>query len=297
MRQRWVLVLSVALCACAPDDEAGTNPIAAAGEPAESAAVREAPDPGPTDNPNRTAPVAEPIAEPAPAAALIAEDVVYGATEQHNLNGYMVLPGGAVDPPAVIMIHEWWGLNDDVRSMARRLAGEGYAVLAVDLFAGETADTPLRAENLMSSVSGERAAVLDNIRQAYRYLDEFVLSSRIGVLGAGLGGRWSLEAATELGEDVDAVVMFYGRIINDDNLLATISAPLLGIFAENDDSIPVRDVQRFRSLLRDLEKSAQVVIYPDVGHGFLNPSAGAFSPDSAEEAWREVVAFLDQSLR
>lgn len=296
MRQRWVLAISMALCACAPDDQAGTNPTAAASERAEPAAVREAPDPAPTDEPSRTAPVAAPISEP-PAAALIAEDVVYGATEAHNLNGYMVLPADAVDPPAIIMIHEWWGLNDDVRSMARRLAGEGYAVLAIDLFDGETADTPARAENLMSSVSGERVVVLDNIGQAYRYLDEFVLSPRIGVLGAGLGGRWSLEAAIELNEEIDAVVMFYGRILNDDDLLATISAPLLGIFAEKDDSIPVREVQRFRGLLRDLEKPAQVLIYPDVGHGFLNPSAPAFAPDSAEEAWGEVVAFLDQSLR
>jgi carboxymethylenebutenolidase len=286
MRHRWVLGMSVALCACAPDDQAGTNETAAVGETAESVAVRSAP--APTDAP-------DPVAEQA--VALIAEDVAYGATEDHNLNGYMVLPADAVDPPAVIMIHEWWGLNDDVRGMARRLAGEGYAVLAIDLFAGETADTTARAESLMSSVSGERVAVLDNIGQAYRYLDEFVLSPRIGLLGAGLGGRWSLEAAIELSDGVDAVVMFYGRILNDDDLLATLAAPLLAIFAATDESIPVRDVQRFRSLLRDLGKSAQVFIYPDVRHGFLNPSARAFSPDSAEEAWGEVVAFLDQSLR
>jgi carboxymethylenebutenolidase len=295
MRQQWVLAMSVALCACAPDDQAGTNPAAVASEPAASVAVREAPATARTDDPDEAAPVA--AASTGPATALIAEDVAYGATENHNLNGYMVLPADAVDPPAIIMIHEWWGLNDDVRGMARRLAGDGYAVLAIDLFAGETADTPARAENLMSSVSGERVAVLDNIGQAYRYLDEFVLSPRIGVLGAGLGGRWSLEAAIEFREDIDAVVMFYGRILNDDNLLATLDAPLLGIFAANDDSIPVRDVQRFRSLLRDLDKPAQVLIYPDVRHGFLNASTRAFSPESTEEAWREVVAFLDQSLR
>lgn len=291
MRQRWVLAMGLALCACTPDDQAGMNPAAAVSEPAAPAAVREEPAPAPSDDVRLTA------ADPKPAVALMAEDVAYGAAEDHNLNGYMVLPAGAVDPPAIILIHEWWGLNDDVRSMARRLAGEGYVVLAVDLFAGETADTPARAENLMSSVSGERAAVLANIGQAHRYLDEFVLSPRIAVLGAGLGGRWSLEAAVELGEDIDAVVMFYGRILNDSNLLAPLAAPLLGIFAENDDSVPVRDVQRFRGLLRDLDKSAQVLIYPDVGHGFLNPSARAFSGDSAEEAWSEVVAFLDQSLR
>jgi carboxymethylenebutenolidase len=284
MRQRLIIVLGLILGACAESD----NPAAVdtAGFVEATAAEH-----------SGDQPVATAITDIEPAVEVIAEELAYGATDDHNLTGYLVLPADAVEVPGVIMIHEWWGLNDNIRAMARRLAGEGYAVLAIDLYAGETATTAAQAENLMSAIMADREAALDNIRQAHTYLSRFAFAPRIATLGWCLGGGWSLEAALDLGGEVDAAVMFYGRVINDDELLASLEAPLLGIFAEADESIPVRDVQQFRSRLRGLNKDAQVLIYSDVDHAFANPSGNAYNPQAAEEAWAETLEFLEARLR
>jgi carboxymethylenebutenolidase len=283
MRQRLVIGLGLILCACAEDNNPAADDI---DDFVESTAAEHVDD----------SPVATAITDIEPAVEVIAEEFTYGATDEHNLTGYMVLPADVVDAPAVIMIHEWWGLNDNIKAMARRLAGEGYAVLAIDLYAGETATTAAQAENLMSRVMSDREATLDNIRQAHNYLDEFARAPRIATLGWCLGGGWSLEAAIDLGEEIDAAVMYYGRVINDDDVLSQLDAPLLGIFAENDESIPVRDVQRFRSQLRDMGKPSTVLIYSDVEHAFANPSGNAYDQTAAEEAWAETLAFLNEQL-
>ena len=282
MRQRLVIVLGLILGACAED-----NTTAGVDDFVEATASEHADD----------SPAATAITDVEPAVDVIAEELVYGATDDHNLTGYMVLPADVVEAPGVIMIHEWWGLNDNIQAMARRLAGEGYAVLAIDLYGGETATTAAQAENLMSGVMSNRESTLDNIRQAYDYLDQWALAPRIATLGWCLGGGWSLEAAIDLGESVDAAVMFYGRVISEDEQLSNLDAPLLGIFAENDESIPVRDVQRFRSQLRDLDKESNVLIYSDVEHAFANPSGNAYNQDAAEQAWAETLVFLDAELR
>jgi carboxymethylenebutenolidase len=209
----------------------------------------------------------------------------------------MVLPADAVDVPGVIMIHEWWGLNDTVRAMARRLAGEGYAVLAIDLFGGQTATRTADADRLMSAVMRDRPAALANIRQAYRYLDEFVLTPRIGVLGWSLGGGWALEAGLDLGDSLDAVVMLYGDIITDPELLMGLEAPLLGIFAGEDDSIPSREVLLFKGRLQGLGKAADVQIYPGLAHAFADPDSAGYDHEAALRAWSRTLEFLDDRLR
>jgi carboxymethylenebutenolidase len=283
MRKQLVVILGLILAACAQnEDPAAVDSDAFVADTAAEHSGDE--------------PVATLITDIEPAVEVIDEELVYGATADRNLTGYLVLPADAVDVPGVIMIHEWWGLNDNIKAMARRLAGEGYAVLAIDLYDGEIATTAARAENLMATVMGDRDAALDNIRQAHAYLDQFALAPRIATLGWCLGGGWSLEAALDLGENIDAAVMFYGRVINDDNILNSLEAPLLGLFAEADQSIPVRDVQQFRSRLRALDKDAQILIYSDVGHAFANPSGTAYNDEAAQEAWAETLAFLDQRL-
>lgn len=290
MKHRLVIALGLVLAGCGQDDEpAAADPAAAvdAAGVVEATAAEHAGD----------TPVATPITEIPPAVEVIAEEVAYGETESSNLRGYMVLPADAVDVPAVLMIHEWWGLNDNIRAMARRLAGEGYAVLALDLYGGSTATTAAEAERLMRSVTTDRVAALDNIRQAHRYLEEFVLAPRIAVLGWCLGGGWSLEAGLDLGDDIDAVVMFYGPIITEEDQLEALTAPLLGIFADQDQSIPAREVLDFRGRLSDLGKSARVEIYSDVDHAFANPSGNAYNHDAALRAWDQALAFLDDRLR
>jgi carboxymethylenebutenolidase len=181
--------------------------------------------------------------------------------------------------------------------MARRLAGEGYAVLAIDLYGGQTADSPEQAEMLRTGFLADRAVVLDNISQARRFLEQNALAPRVAALGFGLGGELSLDAALTFGEDIDAVVMFYGHIVNDSARLESLSAPLLGIFAALDDTIPVREITQFRSTLRDLDKTGVVLIHSNVEHDFANPESAAYNHAAAVENWNNVVEFLAGNLR
>jgi carboxymethylenebutenolidase len=283
MKRAVVMALGLILIGCGADE----GPTAGAAASAASASVTpQSADDGPP-----------PITAIPPAVPVIAEEVAYGETELQNLRGYMVLPADAVDVPGVIMIHEWWGLNDNVRAMARRLAGEGYAVLAIDLFGGQTATRTADADRLMSAVMRDRQAALANIRQAYRYLDEFVLTPRIGVLGWSLGGGWALEAGLDLGDSLDAVVMFYGEFITDPELLMKLEAPLLGIFAGEDESIPAREVLLFKGRLQGLGKTADVQIYAGLAHAFADPGSAGYDHESALRAWSRTLEFLDERLR
>lgn len=284
MRLQLIVVSALTVCGCAPNDESAAPDADTRGDAA-AAAERTRDEPPP------------PITEVEPAVEVIGQKVAYGTTADRNLDGYLVLPADVTQPePGIIMIHEWWGLNETVRTMARRLAGERYAVLAVDLYGGRTAETSAEAERLMGESLRDRSAVLDNLQQAYAYLDESALAPRIATLGWGLGGAWSFEAGLALGDRLDAVVMFYGEIINDDEQLASLDAPLLGIFAERDDSIPVADVLRFRERLRALGKNSKVLVFPDVGHAFADPGEKAYDQEAAADAWMEAVEFLDARM-
>lgn len=282
-----LLGAAVVACSSGDDESAGPDAATTQDQAPQSTAEVHADD----------SPVATPISEVPPAVEVISQQVAYGATAEQSFNGYFVLPAdvtGAV--PGVIMIHEWWGLNDNIRSMARRLAGEGYAVLAVDLYGGATAETAADAQQLMSALVAERDTGIENLRQAHEYLDQFALAPRIATLGWCLGGAWSLEAAVALGEEIDAAVMYYGQTINDPDRLAGLEAPLLGLFAELDESIPLRNVQGFRSALGGLGKESEVLIYSGVGHAFANPSGNAYNHQAATEAWDKTLGFLRENL-
>lgn len=238
-----------------------------------------------------------PLAAAQPARPVLEQTLAYGEAEGSNLVGYLAMPEDAAEPlPGLIVIHEWWGLNDNVKSMTRQLAAEGYVALAVDLYAGQTAADASQAQALMTRTMTEREAALANIRQAYEYLDRYAFAPNVGVIGWCLGGGLSLQAALTLPEEIDAVVMYYGQVVTDPDRLSPLQMPLLGLFGAEDASIPVRDVQRFRTALRDLGKRAEVLIYSGVGHAFANPSGGSYDAGRAEEAWRKTLEFLDTNL-
>ena len=228
---------------------------------------------------------------------VLEQDLPYGEAGASNLTGYLAMPGDAAEPlPGVVLIHEWWGLDDNIKAMSRRLAGEGYVVLAVDLYGGETAASAEQAEALMTRTLAEEEAVLDNIRQAYEYLDKYAFSPAVGVMGWSLGAGLSLRAALAMPDNFAAVVLYYGDVVAISADLEALDTPLLGLFGADDASIPVRDAQRFRGALRDLGKRYEVLIYPDAAHGFANPSADTYNADAAEEAWDKTLEFLAANL-
>jgi carboxymethylenebutenolidase len=244
------------------------------------------------------APAPTPLVVPEPKVPVLEQRVAYGESATSNLEGYLAMPADAAEPPpGIIVIHEWWGLNDNIKAVTRRLAGEGYVVLAIDLYGGATATTPEVAQALMTTMVQDPEAAGKNIRQAYDYLDKYALAPRVASVGWCLGGGWSLQAASLLPDALDASVMYYGQVMTDRNRLAAIDVPLLGFFGALDASIPVRDVQTFRTTLLDLGKNAEILIYPRADHAFANPSGGNYNEEAANDSWEKTLAFLARHLK
>ena len=232
-----------------------------------------------------------------PGVEVVGSDTVWTGADGREYAGYLAEPAdaGAGVLPGVVVIHEWWGLNDNVRAMTRRLAGEGYRALAVDMYGGEVAETPDGARELMMGVmekKEEGAAVID---AAVHYLTSLG-SEKLGIIGWCFGGGWSLQSALAHGETFDAAVMYYGQTEHNPEVLGKLQAPLLGIFGAEDQGIPVEGVERMRDLLDSLGKDASIEIYPNATHAFANPSGEHYNDQAATNAWRKTSAFLKNNL-
>jgi carboxymethylenebutenolidase len=196
----------------------------------------------------------------------------------------------------VIVIQEGWGLNDNIRAMARRLAAEGYVALAVDLYEGQVAEESARARELMSAAMERAESLEDNLRQAHRYLGEQGAES-IGVIGWCFGGGWSLRTALLLPDEIDATVIYYGRLVTDSEQLAALESPILGLFGSEDQGIPLESVREFESVLESLGKDAAIHVYEGANHAFANPSGTRYNADAAEDAWKKTLEFFTANLK
>jgi carboxymethylenebutenolidase len=193
------------------------------------------------------APTATPAATMEPRVPVEGRDVVYGKGTAGELKGYLARPKDAKGPlPGLIVIHEWWGLNDNIRAMTRRLAGEGYTALAVDLYAGRTASDPESAMKMMQATNDNEAAGIANVKAAYDYLVNDQKAGKVGTIGWCFGGGWSLRTALALPDKVDATVMYYGQPVTDPQKLAPLKMPILGNFAGDDQGIPPNGGERLR---------------------------------------------------
>ncbi|MCH8567034.1 MAG: dienelactone hydrolase family protein [Balneolales bacterium] len=242
------------------------------------------------------APVSNESSNYEPRTAVSDMMVVYGKLE-NELNGYLAFPADAADDhnlPAVVLIHEWWGLNDNIRMMARRLAGEGYRVLAVDFYNGTTAENSEEAQQLMRAAMNQPEDGLLNLNQAFRFMNE--QSSALAVMGWCFGGAWTLNSAIHHSELLDAGVIYYGRVNTNIEDLTRIHIPLLGIFGEEDRGIPADEVRKFNELLTSLGKNAQIHIYEGADHAFANPSGSRYEPEAAAHAWQKTLSFLNEHL-
>jgi carboxymethylenebutenolidase len=251
---------------------------------------------GATPSPSRkpSTPAARPD-EAKPAVGSTDTARVHLAPAGAGLDAFVAWPADRSAAPAVIVIHEWWGLNDNVETMARMLAHEGYAALAVDLYGGEAAGDPEGARALMQKVMDDPAPAKDNLRQAHAYLTGTLGAPRTGVIGWCFGGGWSLQTALLLPE-LDAAVMYYGRVVTDQEELRALRAPLLGLFGAEDQGIPVDGVRAMEAALGELGKDATVVVYPGAGHAFANPSGTRYQPEAAKDAWARTTAFFAEHL-
>ncbi len=244
------------------------------------------------------APVSNPGSEAEPDHPVTGEFVTYATVDGVPVQGYLARPEGVTGPlPGLIVIHEWWGLNDNVRAATRRLAGEGYAALAVDLYRGQTAGDATTARALMVAANESPELAEANLRQAFRHLTDELQAPKVASIGWCFGGGWSLEAALLLPTELDAAVIYYGRLVTDPDRLASLDMPILGLFGGEDQGIPIEDVRAFESALEALGKDATIIVYEGADHAFANPSGRNFEPEAATQAWQETVRFLAAHLR
>ncbi|MGF1498726.1 MAG: dienelactone hydrolase family protein [Elainellaceae cyanobacterium] len=243
-------------------------------------------------------PVASPAVAQAPRMEVTAQSVTYGTVDGEAITGYLARPADATDPlPGLIVIHEWWGLNENIEMMTRRLAGEGYTALAVDLF-GQTAETPEAARSQVQAATQNPDLLRENLRQAYQYLAETQQAPTIGSIGWCFGGSWSLQTALLFPDALDAAVIYYGgNLITDPAELEPLSMPILGIFGGLDDNPSVETVREFEAALNELDKSVEIYVYEGADHAFANPSGTRYNAAAAEDAWEKTTAFLNEHLK
>jgi carboxymethylenebutenolidase len=214
-----------------------------------------------------------------------------------TVSGYLALPEGGGQHPAIIVIHEWWGLNDWVKEQAQKYAGQGYVALAVDLYRGKVAATPDDAHILMRGLADDRG--LRDLEAAFAYLSSRpdVDASRIGAVGWCMGGGWSIKLAEDQPK-LAACVVNYGALPSDPAIIAKIHAPVLGNFGADDQGIPASDVRAFEAAMKAAGKPADIKIYDGAGHAFQNPNnKQGFRPEAAADAAQRINAFFQRYLQ
>jgi len=210
-----------------------------------------------------------------------------------NSNGYLAKPAIDGKYPGVIMIHEWWGLNDNIKQMAEKLASHGYVAFAVDLYDGQVGTTADEARQLRTSF--EQSQWTENMNTAVSYLKENHSPSSLGSIGWCFGGAQSLNLALN-NEDIDATVIYYGQLVTDTEELSKINWPVLGIFAELDNGIPPETVNQFEYALNEVGVENDITIYPGVNHAFANPSGDRYAPEESKDAWQKTLKFFEDNL-
>lgn len=213
-----------------------------------------------------------------------------------RFSGFLAQPVAPGKYPGIVMIHEWWGLNDQVKSMADITAREGYVVLAVDLFKGNVATTIEGAQsNIRNNPNNE---TIPKMQAAVKYLRNMtnVNNSRIASLGWCYGGGQSFQLGVN--EDLRATVIYYGQVSTDKGDLIKLKEPVLGIFGAEDTSIPVKNIREFEKILKEQGTKVDIYIYEGAGHGFSNPTnTQAFRKEQSVDAWNKTLDFLELNLK
>lgn len=242
-------------------------------------------------------PEPSPAVEPPPLMPVEHEPVSYGSVNGSDFVGYLARPKDVETPlPALVIHHEWWGLNDNIKSMADQLAAHGYVVLATDFYDGQVYETPENAGNAMNAALNDKARLAANIYAAYDFAKSTGASS-IGTLGWCFGGSMAFQNVLLVPEGLAAAVIYYGHVGGNVEQLEPIQSPVLAFFGGQDPSIPLESVQRFREHMQSLGKPVNVHVYDDAGHAFANPSGKNYRKEAAEDAWARTLAFLGEHMK
>ncbi|MGH9711710.1 MAG: dienelactone hydrolase family protein [Candidatus Acidiferrales bacterium] len=214
-----------------------------------------------------------------------------------TVSAFLALPDTPGPHAAIIVIHEWWGLNEWVKEQAEKFAGLGYVALAVDLYRGKVATDPSEAHELMRGLPQDRG--VKDLEAAITYLGtrKDVRAERIGAVGWCMGGGFSIQLAVH-DPRLRACVVNYGALPTDPNDLQQIAAAVLGNFGADDHGITVADVEAFKKAMTNAQRAFEVKEYPGAGHGFENPNnKDAYRPEAAADAWARTVNFYKSTLK
>ena len=223
-------------------------------------------------------------------------NITYPGPDGQTLHGYLAQPDTPGPHPGVLLIHEWWGLNEEITALADELAGAGFVVLAPDSYRGQTTSLIPRAIWLVTTTPQPQIAADIDSALAYLHQLDTVDEARVGSVGFCFGGRQSLWLGLRQPDLLAATVLFYGGPETEIEALRPLSQPVLGIFGRDDSSIPLTNVAAFEQSLQQLGITHTVTIYDDVGHAFLN-SENIHVPGQARAAWEQMLDFLNTHLQ
>jgi carboxymethylenebutenolidase len=224
-------------------------------------------------------------------------NIEYTDAAGQELVGYLAAPDGPGPHPAILLIHEWWGLNEGIMILADALAEEGYLVLAPDGYRGQVADTIPRALWLRLTTPTEQVeGDMDSSLAHLLSLDD-VDADRAASMGFCFGGGHSLQLGLRQSENLALTIIYYGALVTDPDLLRPLTdgQPVLGIFAEEDNTIFPEEVLEFEAALNSLNIENEITIYPGVGHAFINEN-NYDQPGPAGDAWAQTLLFLEENL-
>ncbi len=236
-----------------------------------------------------TAVLADPLLAQAVAAGL--QDVTIDTQGGKPVKASLALPD-AGPAPAVVLVHEWWGLNDQIKSVAAELAKLGYAALAVDLMDGDVATTRDGARAQMQAVKPAEAT--DTMKSWIDWMRAHeATTDKVGTVGWCFGGGWSLNGS--IATPVDATVVYYGRVNRTAEDLKALRGPVQGHFATQDKFIDRKMVNGFESAMAEAGKPLTVHWY-EADHAFANPTGARYDEGDAKLSWERTTAFFKQHL-
>lgn len=221
---------------------------------------------------------------------LTGEAITLKTADDVSFNAYVAGPENA--KAGVLIVHEWWGLNDHIRAQADILAKQGYRVLAIDLYDGKVTSDAAVAGKLMEAVNQDQANA--KLKAALAALK--APNRKLATLGWCFGGGQSLQATLADPGAVSATVIYYGLLVTDVAVLKTLNGPVLGIFAKRDAWITPAMVSGFEKAMKEADKPLEAHHY-DADHAFANPSSPNYNSVAAQAAWRTTQDFLAANLK
>jgi len=255
--------------------------------------VEPAADPTAT-SPAEADPAADPTAMPVQeiAAGMMAAGITYGQLGEQELTGYLARPQGDEPAPAIVVIQEWWGLNEHIKDVTRRFADEGFVALAPDLYHGVVTSEPDEARKQVMEL--DMMAAVQEIQAAVDYLlaQEYVSGEKAAIIGFCMGGRLVLQTGL-VAENLSAIIPFYGTPLTAEEV-ANVKAPVLGLYGANDGGIPVDSVRIMQTALDAAGIENEIVVYDGAPHAFFNDTSASYRPEAAADAWARVLAWLQR---